>query len=52
MQTEGIVPVIVPIHVVAGALALVFGYVALYAAKGAPLHRKSGILFEIGRAHV
>lgn len=45
MQTHGIVPVIVPIHVVAGALALVFGYVALYAVKGAPLHRTSGILF-------
>jgi uncharacterized membrane protein len=45
MQTHGIVPVIVPIHVDAGGLALAFGYVALYAAKGAPLHRMSGILF-------
>ena len=35
----------VPVHVVAGVLALVFGYVALYATKGATLHRKSGILF-------
>ncbi len=33
------------IHVVAGGLALVFGYVALYARKGAPLHRRSGRLF-------
>ena len=41
MHTAWIVPWIVPAHVVAGGLALVFGYVALYAAKGAPLHRKS-----------
>jgi len=32
-------------HIVGAALALVSGYVALYAAKGATLHRKSGILF-------
>lgn len=33
------------IHIAAGGLALVFGYVALYATKGAPLHRRSGRLF-------
>jgi uncharacterized membrane protein len=33
------------IHIAAGALALVFGFVALYAAKGGTLHRKSGMLF-------
>ena len=33
------------VYVVAGCLGLVFGYVALYAAKGATLHRKSGMLF-------
>jgi uncharacterized membrane protein len=33
------------IHILAGSLALVSGYVALYAAKGAVLHRKSGMLF-------
>ena len=32
------------VHILAGGLALVFGYVALYAAKGATLHRKSGML--------
>jgi uncharacterized membrane protein len=32
-------------HILAGSLALVFGYVALYAVKGAVLHRKSGMLF-------
>jgi uncharacterized membrane protein len=44
-MTPGIVPLILPAHILAGALALVFGYVALYAAKGATLHRKSGMLF-------
>lgn len=36
---------LLPVHILAGALALVFGYLALYATKGATLHRKSGILF-------
>jgi uncharacterized membrane protein len=45
MQAQGIVPTILPVHILAGALALVFGYVALFAAKGATLHRKSGMLF-------
>jgi uncharacterized membrane protein len=33
------------VHVAAGMLAIVAGYVALYAAKGAAVHRKSGMLF-------
>jgi hypothetical protein len=33
------------VHILAGTLGLVSGYVALYATKGAPLHRKSGMLF-------
>jgi uncharacterized membrane protein len=33
------------VHIVAGSLGLLFGYVALYAAKGGTLHRKSGMLF-------
>jgi hypothetical protein len=33
------------VHALAAALGLAFGCVALYAAKGATLHRKSGILF-------
>lgn len=32
-------------HILAGSLALVTGYVALYAAKGATLHRKTGMVF-------
>lgn len=33
------------IHIIAGGLALASGYVALYAAKGARLHRTSGMIF-------
>ena len=33
------------IHILAGSLALGSGYVALYATKGAPLHRRSGMFF-------
>jgi hypothetical protein len=34
-----------PLHVAAGALAIAIGAVALYAAKGSKLHRRSGMLF-------
>jgi hypothetical protein len=33
------------VHIVAGGLGLVSGFIALYAAKGATLHRKSGMVF-------
>lgn len=33
------------IHVVAGSLGIIFGFVALFAAKGATVHRKSGTVF-------
>ena len=33
------------LHIPAGSLGLLTGYVALYAAKGAPLHRRSGMVF-------
>jgi len=36
---------LLPIHVVAGGLAMVLGAIALLAPKGAWLHRKSGLLF-------
>jgi len=45
MQTQGVVPAILPFHIIGGVLALVFGYTALFATKGAPLHRKSGTFF-------
>ncbi len=34
-----------PIHIVAGALGIIAGFVALYTAKGGRLHRRSGRLF-------
>lgn len=36
---------LVPFHVIAGAIAIVAGFVALYAFKGGTLHRKSGMIF-------
>jgi hypothetical protein len=39
------VRVTLAVHIVAGSLALVFGYVALYATKGAAVHRKAGAAF-------
>jgi uncharacterized membrane protein len=45
MHEQGIIPAILPFHILGGALALVFGYVALYATKGATVHRKSGTGF-------
>lgn len=33
------------VHIAGGSLALLAGFVALYAAKGAAWHRKSGMLF-------
>ena len=36
---------LLPVHIVAGGLAIVLGAVALVAPKGATLHRKSGLLF-------
>src|SRR5882757_6046408 len=36
---------LLPLHIVAGGLAIVLGAVALVASKGSSLHRRSGILF-------
>jgi len=36
---------LLPIHVTAGALGIVSGFVALFALKGARLHRRSGVVF-------
>jgi len=33
------------VHIIAGGLGIIFGFIALYAVKGAKLHRKSGMLF-------
>ena len=36
---------VMSLHIVAGGVGLLTGFVALYAAKGARLHRSSGMLF-------
>jgi len=36
---------LLPVHIVAGGLAIILGAIALVAAKGGPLHRRSGRLF-------
>jgi uncharacterized membrane protein len=36
---------LLPIHIIAGLIAIVAGFVAVYALKGARLHRKSGMVF-------
>ena len=36
---------LLPIHIAAGGLAIVFGYAALFVKKGGTLHRRSGMLF-------
>jgi hypothetical protein len=36
---------VLPIHIIAASLGLISGAIALVAAKGLPLHRKSGIVF-------
>lgn len=36
---------LLPIHIVAGALAVVFGFAALFVRKGGTIHRRSGMLF-------
>jgi uncharacterized membrane protein len=36
---------VLSVHIVAGSLGLLSGFVALYAAKGASVHRRSGTLF-------
>ena len=36
---------LLPIHIAAGGLAIVFGYTALFVRKGGTAHRRSGLLF-------
>lgn len=36
---------LLPLHIIAGSIALVSGYIALFALKGAKLHRMSGTIF-------
>ena len=45
MHTQGVASVLLPVHILGGVLALVSGYVALFATKGATVHRRAGMLF-------
>ena len=36
---------LLPIHIIAGLIGIVSGFIALYTLKGAKLHRKSGMIF-------
>jgi uncharacterized membrane protein len=36
---------LLPIHITGGIVAIIAGFVALYALKGASVHRKAGIVF-------
>lgn len=36
---------LLPIHIAAGGLAIVFGFMALFVKKGGTIHRRSGMLF-------
>ena len=47
MQMHGIIAAILPVHILGGVLALCSGYIALYASKGAAVHRKSGMFFVV-----
>jgi len=38
---------LIPLHVLGGVTAVVSGFIALYALKGAALHRKSGTIFVL-----
>ena len=37
--------ILLPVHITAGLVAIVSGYIAVYAYKGGPAHRKSGMIF-------
>ena len=45
MRRESIEAASLAIHIAAGSLAVLAGYVAIFAAKGARLHRRSGMVF-------
>jgi uncharacterized membrane protein len=36
---------LLPIHIIAGSIAIVAGFISIFAVKGARLHRKSGMIF-------
>jgi uncharacterized membrane protein len=36
---------LLPVHIIAGSIAIVAGFISVFALKGAELHRKSGMIF-------
>jgi hypothetical protein len=40
-------PILLPIHVTAGLIAIASGFVALYSLKGGNVHRKGGMIFAV-----
>jgi uncharacterized membrane protein len=42
---EGFITLIRPVHILAGGLAIVFGFIAMFAAKGGKVHRTLGLYF-------
>jgi uncharacterized membrane protein len=42
---DAFVSVVLPFHIVAGGLAIVFGFIAMFAAKGGRVHRRLGMYF-------
>ena len=36
---------LLPVHIIAGSIAIIAGFVSVFALKGAKLHRKSGMIF-------
>lgn len=39
--------IVLPVHILAGSLGIVTGFVALYASKGGPIHRRIGMAFVV-----
>jgi uncharacterized membrane protein len=42
---DGFISLIRPVHILAGGLAIVFGFIAMFAAKGGAIHRRLGLYF-------
>ena len=36
---------LLPVHIIAGSIAIIAGFISAFALKGAKLHRKSGMIF-------
>lgn len=36
---------LLPIHIIAGSIAIIAGFISVFAVKGLKLHRKSGMIF-------